>query len=58
MNLQKKNVKIFFALYDRLKTEVPDTNMLINNGKDRIGLDDTYNMISMSYPTLKEKTIS
>ncbi len=55
MNLQKKNVKIFFALYDRLKTEVPDTNMLINNGKDRIGLDDTYNMISMSYPTLKKK---
>ena len=32
--------------------------MLINNGKDRIGLDDTYNMISMSYPTLKEKQLA
>ena len=54
----KKEREDFFALYDRLKTEVPDTNMLINNGKDRIGLDDTYNMISMSYPTLKEKQLA
>lgn len=54
----KKEREDFFALYDRLKTEVPNTNMFIGDGKDRISLDDTYNMMSASYPTLKEKQLA
>ena len=53
----KKEREDFFALYDRLKTEAPDTNMFINDGKDRIGLDDTYDMMSTTYPTLKELSL-
>lgn len=54
----KKEREDFFALYDRLKTEAPDTNMFISDGKDRIGLDDTYDMMSTTYPTLKEKQLA
>lgn len=54
----KKEREDFFALYDRLKTEAPDTNMFISDGKDRIGLNDTYDMMSATYPTLKEKQLA
>ena len=54
----KREREDFFALYDRLKTEAPDTNMFISDGKDRIGLDDTYDMMSTTYPTLKEKQLA
>lgn len=54
----KKEREDFFALYDRLKTEASDTNMFISDGKDRIGLNDTYDMMSATYPTLKEKQLA
>ena len=54
----KKEREDFFALYDRLKTEAPDTNMFISDGKDRIGLNDTYDMMSATYPALKEKQLA